>query len=132
ATQFLLVPSAHEPNPTSQTSSTLSHLHNSAEYAVQDTLRHGFRSVKGDVMREGFKHPVEGRVGESWAATKTNLKYNMYRTMYGVHAPIRLQMERALVSQPRRLPVLPTSNFALDILEGRDETLEFEDFLGGE
>lgn len=31
----------------------------------------------------------------------------------------------------RRLPPLPSSNFGLEILMGKDETIEFEDFLNG-
>jgi len=31
----------------------------------------------------------------------------------------------------QRIPVLPTSNIALDILNGKDELLDFDDYLNG-
>jgi hypothetical protein len=72
----------------------------------------------------------------------------MLRTVYGMHAPMRLLMERKIV-QPVRLPVfkgmiiantprqppsfpgMPQSSLHLDILMGRDELIEPADvFLG--
>ncbi|CAG8820878.1 7817_t:CDS:2, partial [Racocetra persica] len=51
--------------------------------------------------------------------------------IYGTPAPIRHLMERSIVSRVQRLPGLPSSNFGLEILMGKDETIEFEDFLNG-
>lgn len=45
--------------------------------------------------------------------------------------PIRLQMERAILSQPKRIPVLKSSNFGMDILSGKMDDIGFEDILGG-
>jgi proteasome maturation protein len=71
----------------------------------------------------------------------------MHRNVYGVHAPIRLLMERKIVSRVRRystlhtialipvqnphMPAFPQSNLHLDILMGRDEILDTPDFMGG-
>jgi len=58
------------------------------------------------------------------------LKMNMARNMYGMHAPIKMAMERALVIQARGPSMLPQrSNLGLDILAGKDESIDFEDFL---
>lgn len=62
------------------------------------------------------------------------------RNMYGLHAPIRLEMERQLVqSAPTPLSLgLPGAGFtrpgnlALEILTGRDEEIRPEDVLIGE
>ena len=60
------------------------------------------------------------------------LKMNMARNMYGMHAPIKMAMERSLVVKARGPSMLPRrSNLGLDILNGKDETIDFEDFLNG-
>ena len=60
------------------------------------------------------------------------LKMNMARNMYGMHAPIKMAMERSLVIQARGPSMLPQrSNLGLDILAGKDESIDFEDFLNG-
>lgn len=57
---------------------------------------------------------------------------NMARNMYGMHAPIKMAMERSLVIQARGPSMLPQrSNLGLDILAGKDESIDFEDFLNG-
>ena len=66
-----------------------------------------------------------------WNATHDELQLNLHRHAYGLHAPIRVKMERAFVSQRHRLPALPQSNLGLSILTGDDINIEFEDFLGG-
>lgn len=75
----------------------------------------------------------------------------MQRNIYGMHAPVRLLMERKIVSsvscfslscssQPKlkrqffqnpHMPAFPQSNLQLDILMGRDETIEPADIFGG-
>jgi len=40
-------------------------------------------------------------------------------------------MERHIVSQTGRLPALAGSNLGMDILMGKDEVIEFEDYLSG-
>ncbi|GAA6026570.1 hypothetical protein JCM8202_006267, partial [Rhodotorula sphaerocarpa] len=72
-----------------------------------------------------------------WDATRENLHLTLERNMYGLHAPVRLEMERALVSSaPTPLSLgLPgagftrPSNLALDILTGHDEEIRPEDVL---
>lgn len=68
---------------------------------------------------------------KKWKDTEEQMRLTMHRRAFGLHAPLRLQMEKALVNQVRRIPVLPTSNLGLEILEGRDQTIDYEDFLGG-
>ncbi|KAJ3037215.1 hypothetical protein HDV00_001847 [Rhizophlyctis rosea] len=108
-----------------------------AEYGVHDTLRDGIRTVRSEIIPG---HPIENSVGKvgvvlsmeeaNWEETQLQLRYEMHRRAFGVHAPIRLQMERTLLSQPKRIPVLPVSNLSQDILDGRDMTIDYEDFLG--
>ena len=71
-------------------------------------------------------------MNEQWENTQEELKMNMARNMYGMHAPIKLAMERSLVIKARGPSMLPQrSNLGLDILMGKDETIDFEDFLNG-
>lgn len=41
----------------------------------------------------------------------------------GMHAPLRLMMERDAASHVSRLPFLPSSNLMTDVLTGRDEDI---------
>jgi len=84
-----------------------------------------------------------------WEETQDNFKLTMLRNLYGVHAPARLAMERKIVAavSPRdhdaisadgsacaqnpHMPGMGRSNIHLDILMGRDETLDPADFFLG-
>ncbi|KAJ3194476.1 hypothetical protein HK101_002635 [Irineochytrium annulatum] len=96
-------------------------------YGVHDTFREGPRTVRSEIIAG---HPLEHRLAE-WEPTQEKLKMNLLRRAHGLHMPIRLQMEKALLTQEtRRIPVLKSSNLALDILAGKDTSIDFEDFLG--
>ncbi|RIB12506.1 proteasome maturation factor UMP1 [Gigaspora rosea] len=112
------VPSANPP-------STKSVADTANSYGVHDTFRYGLRSIETEISPA---HPLENRL-KQWEETQTNLKLTMQRRIYGIHAPIRHLMERSIVSRMQRLPGLPSSNFGMEILMGKDETIEFEDFL---
>ncbi|CEG73285.1 hypothetical protein RMATCC62417_08696 [Rhizopus microsporus] len=105
------------------TKSTLNTTH--AEYGGHDAFRFGIRSIKNEVMP---KHPLEHRLN-NWEETQWELKLNLARQAYGMHAPIKLMMERNIVEKRQRAPVMPSSNLHLDILLGKDETIDYEDFL---
>ena len=51
--------------------------------------------------------------------------------VYGSHLPMRVQMEMNIVAQVQRPPGLPSHNVGLETILGRDETIDFEDYLGG-
>lgn len=90
-------------------------------------MRNGLYQVKSSIQGQ---HPLEARLSQ-WSETKTNLQMSMYRQTFGLAAPIKLQMERMLVRQTETLiPVTKHHNLGLDILMGRDDTIEFEDYLG--
>lgn len=56
---------------------------------------------------------------------------DMYRVerVYGSHAAWEKRMDRAVLSQARRLPGIPSSFSGLDTIMGRDDKIGFEDFL---
>ncbi|KAI8987426.1 proteasome maturation factor UMP1-domain-containing protein [Mycotypha africana] len=95
------------------------------EFGVHDTLRNGIRSIKTEVLPG---HPLENRLSQ-WGETQWELKLNLARQAHGMHAPIKMMMERSIVEKRQRLPVLPSSNLHLNILLGKDETIDYEDFL---
>ncbi|KAI8061500.1 proteasome maturation factor UMP1-domain-containing protein [Gilbertella persicaria] len=95
---------------TEKVTSTLNTTH--AEFGGHDAMRYGTRSIKSE-----------------WETTQWELKLNLARQAYGMHAPIKMMMERSLIEKRQRMPAIPSSNLHLDILTGRDETIDYEDFL---
>ncbi|KAF8640595.1 hypothetical protein AX17_000257 [Amanita inopinata Kibby_2008] len=96
-------------------------------FGVHDSLQYGPSSIASQVKSE---NPIKDRL-ENWEATQDNLRLNLKRNVYGMHAPMRLLMERKLVATNLHMPVLPQSNIHLDILMGRDEAIEPADVFGG-
>ncbi|KAI8985986.1 proteasome maturation factor UMP1-domain-containing protein [Pilobolus umbonatus] len=103
--------------------STLNTTH--AEFGGHDTLRYGVRSIKTEVMPS---HPLESRL-DQWEESQWEMKLNLARQTYGMHAPIKMMMERSIVEKRQRLPILTSSNLHLDILLGKDESIDYEDYL---
>lgn len=54
----------------------------------------------------------------------------MLRNVQGLHAPLRIAMERNAAKKIGRLPFLPSSNIMLDVLTGRDIEVGPEDIYG--
>ncbi|XP_055918207.1 proteasome maturation protein [Eupeodes corollae] len=61
---------------------------------------------------------------------RLDLSMRMLRNNEGLHAPLKLGMELHAARQIGRLPFLQSSNLMEDVLLGRDELIEFSDFLG--
>lgn len=53
----------------------------------------------------------------------------MLREREGLSAPLKISMELNSFKTVGRLPFLQSSNLHRDVLLGRDETIEFSDFL---
>ncbi|KAH9177026.1 proteasome maturation factor UMP1 [Lactarius sanguifluus] len=110
-------------------------------FGLHDTLIYGPRNLADEIKST---NPLQARL-ENWDETQRNLKLTMHRNIYGLHAPVRQLMERKIVSyvgflsffrgqtdstaQNPHMPAMPRSNIHLDILEGRDETLDVADFF---
>ncbi|KAH9046447.1 proteasome maturation factor UMP1 [Lactarius hengduanensis] len=113
-------------------------------FGLHDTLIYGPRNLTDEIKST---NPLQARL-ENWDETQRNLKLTMHRNIYGLHAPVRQLMERKIVSyvgflsffrgqtnftaQNPHMPAMPRSNIHLDILEGRDETLDVADFFSSE
>ncbi|PFH54699.1 hypothetical protein AMATHDRAFT_239 [Amanita thiersii Skay4041] len=107
----------------------LSISHNTSKNALglHDSLQHGPSSLTSSVISH---NPLRHRV-ENWESSQDSIRLNLKRDIYGMHAPMRLLMERKLVASTPHIPVLPRSNIHLDILMGRDESIEPADLFGG-
>lgn len=53
----------------------------------------------------------------------------MLREREGLGAPLKITMELNSVAKTGHLPFLPSSNLHRDVLLGRDEIVDFSDFL---
>ncbi|KAI9292379.1 proteasome maturation factor UMP1 [Neoconidiobolus thromboides FSU 785] len=95
------------------------------EFGVHDTLRFGMRSIANELVSN---HPLEQRLAQ-WGETEMNMKNQLHRKVYGLHAPLRTLMERDILSKLHHNPLSKYSNIALDVFDGKDETIDFEDFL---
>ncbi|KAG6333287.1 hypothetical protein ID866_5805 [Astraeus odoratus] len=106
-------------------SASLQHTANSL--GTHNTLRYGPRSIAAEIKSSsGLEHRLA-----HWEETQDNLKMTMLRDLYGLHTPARVLMERKVVSKGAHMPALQRSNIHLDILMGRDETLDPSDFFLG-
>ncbi|KAH9947400.1 proteasome maturation factor UMP1 [Amylocystis lapponica] len=96
-------------------------------FGLHDTLQYGPRSIAAEIKSTDS---IKNRL-ENWDATQDNFKLTVQRRTFGLHMPMRLLMERKIVGYNPHMPALPQSNIHLDILMGRDETLECADFMTG-
>jgi proteasome maturation protein len=91
-----------------------------------DVLRYG---LEARATQAGPKHPVEviqfNRVEREFEG-----KLDTVRRIYGSGLAMRLKTEAAELSRPLRLPGLPSTLPGLETIMGKDETVDFEDFLG--
>merc|ERR1719254_264147 len=74
------------------------------------------------------RHPVERLLLD--AGRRDEQQEMMGKALvFGQHAPIRMKIERELLSQFQRLPGLKSSLVGLETLMDMDETIEFEDIF---
>lgn len=53
----------------------------------------------------------------------------MARNTQGIHAPLRLNIEKLAASKVGHLPCITRHHFMEDVLSGRDEEIDFTDVL---
>ncbi|KAK8858732.1 hypothetical protein IAR55_002961 [Kwoniella newhampshirensis] len=108
---------------------------------THDAFRHGLKSAAQTVSAETAS-PLQARL-EKWATTQQQLQQNMQRNTFGLAVPLRQAMELKLVSESLHNPLLDSSsssgiplggshNLSLEILQGKDESLEENEFMGGD
>jgi len=93
---------------------------------LHDTLRYGPRTIATEVKTEGgLKERLQNvrnsfliqldpcRLGSQWEETQDNMKLTMMRNTQGLHAPIRMLMERRIVSAVSGLFINPSNPCSL-------------------
>jgi len=87
------------------------------------------RAVAHDVYSQPAGHPVE-LIQNSWLDNSIETKHFLMAQTYGSHLPMSIRMELDTVCQSKRLPGMLSSNLGAETILGRDETIDFEDYLG--
>eukprot|EP00163_Fabomonas_tropica_P034639 TRINITY_DN9683_c0_g1_i1.p1 TRINITY_DN9683_c0_g1~~TRINITY_DN9683_c0_g1_i1.p1 ORF type:complete len:132 (+),score=34.02 TRINITY_DN9683_c0_g1_i1:92-487(+) len=108
------------PHMTTATAAPAIHLQQSEQHLTQGLNR----------LKPGTMHPVE-RIEEQSVLQREHMRQNLVRGVHGIHAPLRRNMEYAILGQIRRLPGLPTSHAGIETAAGFDEEFEFADYMGG-
>lgn len=76
-------------------------------------------------------HPLK-ELEETFAQRELETNLNILRRNEGIAAPMRIMMEMQAYKKVGRLPFLPSNRLHLDVITGRDETIDFDSFLGTE
>ncbi|XP_049864988.1 proteasome maturation protein [Pectinophora gossypiella] len=76
----------------------------------------------------GQSHPLEYSE-RNYHMNEEKMNMAMLRNMQGLHAPLKLTMEKKFCSKVGHLPFLPSSNFQMDVITGRNLDVGFEDIL---
>jgi len=97
------------------------------DLGIHDTLRYGPRSLAAEANNES---ELKMRL-DKWEETQDELQLNLQRNMFGMAAPLRTLMERKIVAFDPHMPFMTRSNIHLDILMGRDESLDVHDIFEG-
>lgn len=63
--------------------------------------------------------------------TQEQIEESILTNVFGLHMPIRMKMEKAILSSYHRLPSLKSEFSGLSSITGSDLELDFCDFLNG-
>lgn len=96
---------------------------------TQTAMEESLRGVSQRVYAAPSAHAVEG-IQKDWLRNHIETEHFMMGQNYGKHLPMQIRMECDILSQVQRLPGLPNSNLGMETILGRDETIDFEDYLG--
>lgn len=88
-------------------------------------ISEGYRNVRNELA---VVHPLENSE-RNYNVRQEELKLDLLRATYGVGIPMKLEFERHLVAKNQRLSPLPNHSISLDVLLGRDNTIDFDDYL---
>ncbi|XP_059138485.1 proteasome maturation protein-like isoform X2 [Physella acuta] len=96
-------------------------------YGVPDAMIYGLQASRASAGLQTV-HPLQASE-ENWKEHQLKMDFAMLRNSQGIHAPLKLQMERYSASMMQRLPCLHSSNLLMDGLTGADDHIGFEDIL---
>lgn len=92
-------------------------------YGIHEVMVHGFPSVRNSLA---VSHPLKNSE-KNYEENARKMQLATARSIQGLHVPLRLMVEKKAALQVGRLPFLSSSNTMLEALDGRDETITFED-----
>ncbi|KAJ1931862.1 hypothetical protein FBU59_006570, partial [Linderina macrospora] len=113
---------------TSSNTTASSVLPTATEFGSTNVIGHGPNRRIDQQLQKA--HPLESRLA-NWESSQLNMKLHMQRRIYGLHAPMRTMMELQAVKDVPNVFESPAGRLQLDILNGRDETIEIEDMYNG-
>eukprot|EP00093_Oithona_nana_P008375 08375.XXX_306364_306747_1 [CDS] Oithona nana genome sequencing. len=97
------------------------------EFGIDDKLSTG---LQRQVDKQTPIHPIQMSERHYHKNQEKALAENM-RKVQGLHAPLKMMYEKKAVSRVGHFPCISNrSNFQLDILEGNDDIISFNDVLG--
>lgn len=98
-----------------------------ANFGLKDPMTLGLQQQK---HKSATYHPLEASE-KNYNRRLEAAQMDQLRSIQGSHAPFRLAMEKRCVAKVGHLPcITQRSNLLLDVLEGRDETISFDDIYG--
>lgn len=99
----------------------------STEFGIQSSMYTGLTTKKCELQ---VFHPLE-KSEKQWRANELSREMAILRGTQGLHAPLRSAMERkCFSSRPLRIAGLRSSDLMQNILDGKEDQVEFSDFLG--
>mmetsp|Transcript_30033 Transcript_30033/g.72116 ORF Transcript_30033/g.72116 Transcript_30033/m.72116 type:complete len:145 (+) Transcript_30033:50-484(+) len=90
---------------------------------VNPALREGLRPFGAGQLPE---HPIQ-KLSRSQLRSSEEQRMKMAGAAYGLHAPMRMRMERTLLAQFQRAPTLGSSLSGLHTIMDLDEVVQIED-----
>merc|ERR1711894_128764 len=98
------------------------------EFGIENKMQFGLKQVRDSDPH--LQHPIE-KSEKLFKLKSEEALMEQLRMQQGFNAPLKIQMEKRLVSGNGHLPCITTrSNFARDILDDNDSTISFGDVLG--
>lgn len=95
------------------------------EYRLPNAMTNGFTCVRAQMHKS---HPLEDSE-KNYSSNRKHMEFSFMRSVWGLHAPLKLMQERLVASKVQRLPFLPSSNIMQEALDGTDERMGFEDIF---
>nr|CAG4641361.1 EOG090X0J8E [Eulimnadia texana] len=92
---------------------------------MKDALTYGLTNMKKTITSA---HPLESVLQQD-AARKQQIDMKILRSTQGLHAGLRLHMERSAAQKVGHLPFLHRHNAFHDALTGNDMLIDFDDVL---
>ncbi|KAG8197620.1 hypothetical protein JTE90_001551 [Oedothorax gibbosus] len=100
-------------------------LNETGEFRMHETMTNGFAAVRGQLCNP---HALE-HSEKIYKDNAEKMRLAMLRSTQGIHAPLKIMYEKNAARKVQRLPFLPSSNIALETLEGRDEFVDYDDYI---